>query len=155
MPKQRRLNQIPLRPRILIVCEGETEEVYFRCFRVTPHIRSKGRSTESLVNYTLHYREENGFTKRDEVWCVFDKDQYGKQQFNNAIRVAENAGLSVAYSNISFELWLALHYHDVITPHDQVQYEEMLKRVLGEPYKKADEPQINRIFSSPDYSRRA
>ena len=33
------------------------------------------------------------------------------QDFNNAIELANQRGIEVAYSNDSFELWFVLHYH--------------------------------------------
>jgi len=48
----------------------------------------------------------------DEVWCVFDKDDFPDQDFNQAIVLASAKGFRVAYSNQAFEYWLLLHFND-------------------------------------------
>jgi hypothetical protein len=48
--------------------------------------------------------------KYDQVWCVFDKDDFPENDFNDAITIASANGFGVAYSNQSFEYWLILHF---------------------------------------------
>jgi hypothetical protein len=48
----------------------------------------------------------------DQVWCVFDKDQFPANDFNNAITIAAANNFGVAYSNQAFEYWLILHFED-------------------------------------------
>ncbi len=61
-PQKRRLVGIrDLRPRFLIVCEGEkTEPNYFKSFRVNAvvEVKGTGRSTLDLVEYTRRLRNE-------------------------------------------------------------------------------------------------
>lgn len=60
-------------------------------------------------------RQAEQLSQRDtyeKVWCVFDKDDFSAQDFNNAITVAEGLNFGVAYSNQSFEYWLILHFDD-------------------------------------------
>lgn len=101
------------KPTILIVCEGEnTEPSYFKQFRLTSAtIKSigEGYNTISLVNRARELSENN---KYDQVWCVFDKDDFDNIDFNNAIVMAEANQFGVAYSNQSFEYWIILHLDD-------------------------------------------
>jgi hypothetical protein len=100
----------------LIVCEGQTEELYFKSFPVvTATVKPVplGCSKQTLVDCARSIVDNEQF---DEVWCVFDMDftpgangQF--QEYNNAIASALNAGFFCAYSNDSFELWFALHYN--------------------------------------------
>jgi len=99
---------------ILIVCEGQSEELYFKSFPVVSCKVSAyglGQSKESLVDATIELKK---MEKYDEVWCVFDMDiQLGKKEissFDNAIDKALKNKIKVAYSNDSFELWFCLHY---------------------------------------------
>jgi len=39
----------------------------------------------------------------DQVWSVFDKDDYSANDFNQAIAIASANGFGVAYSNQAFE----------------------------------------------------
>ena len=102
-----------VKPTILIVCEGEkTEPSYFRHFKlVTAKIKAigKGYNTVSLVNQATVLSEERTY---DQVWCVFDKDHFPANDFNDAITIAEANNFSVAYSNQAFEYWLILHFED-------------------------------------------
>lgn len=100
-------------PSILIVCEGEnTEPSYFNQFRITSaKVKSvgEGYNTISLVNRALELARQGNY---DRVWCVFDKDDFKDEDFNNAIQLAEGNGFGVAYSNQAFEYWLILHFND-------------------------------------------
>ena len=99
--------------RILIVCEGEkTEPSYFKLFRLSTAVIKaigEGKNTISLVEQTRQIALKEDY---DQVWCVFDKDDFPAKNFNNAIYKAESYGYQVAYSNQAFEYWLILHFED-------------------------------------------
>lgn len=101
------------KPTILIVCEGEnTEPSYFRQFRLssaTIKPVGEGYNTVSLVNRAVQLASEG---KYEQVWCVFDKDDFPDNDFNEAIRLATANGFGVAYSNQAFEYWVILHFDD-------------------------------------------
>lgn len=113
-------NTIEKQKSFLIVCEGETEEFYFKSFPVATAIVKPigiGMSNIKLVEYaeTLSKLEEY---KGYEVWCVFDFDidpniENQKQDYDFAIEYAKKQGFQVAYSNDAFELWYVLHYKDI------------------------------------------
>lgn len=48
----------------------------------------------------------------DQVWCVFDKDDFPDHPFNSAVQMARELGFGVACSNQAFEYWLLLHFED-------------------------------------------
>lgn len=99
----------------LIVCEGESEALYFKAFPViTAQIKTVplGRSNSGLVDCAKELAKEENY---DEVWCVFDMDiqpDINRQfeDFDNAIKSALASGFKCAYSNDAFELWYVLHY---------------------------------------------
>jgi hypothetical protein len=99
------------KPLILIVCEGKnTEPSYFRQFKLTSATIKpvgEGYNTISLVKRAMQLALER---KYDQVWCVFDKDDFPENDFNDAITIASANGFGVAYSNQSFEYWLILHF---------------------------------------------
>lgn len=121
--KRRKRNQTPNLERseparrereyILIVCEGKnTEPSYFNQFKLTTAtIKSvgEGYNTLTLVERAKQLSKEDDY---DQVWCVFDKDDFPNEHFNNAIFKAEGMGFKVAYSNQAFEYWLILHFED-------------------------------------------
>ncbi|RYU93290.1 RloB family protein [Emticicia agri] len=106
--------------RFLIVCEGQTEEWYFKKFPVltaTIEAIGIGRVKMSLVEYAKRLAKQEDY---DEVWCVFDMDinyeEKQKEDFNSAIHkiaYGRDRRFKVAYSNDSFELWFLLHYKNV------------------------------------------
>ena len=111
------------RKKFLIVCEGEKTEVnYFKAFDVPKKIevtvRGEGKNSLSLVEKAIkiidNLKQDDSF---DQIWCVFDKDNCSKEQFNQAERLAKENNVKIAYSNEAFEIWFILHfqYLDIAT----------------------------------------
>nr|WP_309760188.1 RloB family protein [Flavobacterium sp.] len=102
---------------ILIICEGQTEKLYFESFPVltltVEAIDLKGESKLKLIESTIEI-VKNSIKIYDEVWCVFDMDfKRGEKEFadfDNAITKGKKCGYKIAYSNDAFELWFYLHY---------------------------------------------
>lgn len=133
----RKSNTRKPKQRFLIVCEGEkTEPNYFRYFRVPKEVidvKGVGENPSKLVNSAKEYAESEDY---DQVWCVFDRDDWPKQDFNNAIRNAEDQGFKVAYSNEAFELWYVLHFEFLNTGIPRKDYMKKLDKHLGYKYQK-------------------
>jgi hypothetical protein len=137
----RRVDELNPRQRFLIVCEGEkTEPQYFERFRV-PHlivdVKGVGMNTLSLVEKAIELSRMDNY---DQVWCVFDKDDFPPDNFENAIQKARDARIKVAYSNQAFELWYLLHFEYLQTAIDRSAYIRKLSDHdhLGFTYKKND-----------------
>lgn len=131
-PLEREEPALQEKPTILIVCEGEnTEPSYFTKFKLssaTIHAIGKGCNTLSLIKSAMEYIKDNPY---DQVWCVFDKDDFSAQDFNQAIQLSIAQNFGVAYSNQSFEYWL-LHFED----HqggamDRKEYEKTINQYIG------------------------
>lgn len=66
----------------------------------------------------------------EQVWCVFDKDDFPARDFNSAVAMAAANNIKVGYSNQAFEYWLILHFVDHqgeneqkrLSPNDKYQY---------------------------------
>ena len=132
----RRVNQRELRQRFLIVCEGrQTEPNYFKAFRTptTLKIVGVGRNPSQIVQGALARKDDEEF---DQVWCVFDKNSFAPQDFNEAISLAKRSNIGVAYSNQSFELWYLLHFDFHHSAIDRKEYERKLTAMLSQPYEK-------------------
>jgi hypothetical protein len=123
--------------RFLIVCEGEkTEPNYFRSFRVPKEIidiQGRGENTLDLVRSAIEIRNQGSY---DQVWCVFDRDSFPAQNFNNALYLAQQHDIRVAYSNEAFEIWYLLHFHYYHTALARRDYYVKLSELLGHSYKK-------------------
>jgi hypothetical protein len=153
--KRRFVNTIPIRKVFLIVCEGEkTEPSYFKGFPVPQEIvdvEGLGANTISLVREAIRLRDAAAEKSKayDQVWCVFDKDSFTNRQFMEAISLARNNNLEVAYSNESFELWYLLHFGLMQAALSRDQYIERLKHFLGD-YQKNDDSMYKKLFDGQE-----
>ncbi len=124
------------RPTILIVCEGqETEPNYFRAFKVTNDVYGEGRNTRDLVDDAKCRNDAQGAF--DQVWCVFDRDEFPNDNFDNAIARARSNGFHIAYSNPCFELWYLLHFQNLDAALDRHQICQKLSVALETKYEKS------------------
>jgi hypothetical protein len=139
-----KIDTISIKKTILVVCEGQTEELYFKSFKVITEFKvetynTKGQSKLKLVESTKDIIESFEI-KFDEVWCVFDMDKKrGADEFadfDNAITRALNLGYKVAYSNDAFELWFYLHYNLSESQHLRSFYYAELSKRFGINYVK-------------------
>ena len=140
-PTGYRVETIPMNKSILIVCEGQTEELYFKSFPVlgvrVDAVNLKGQSKLKMVESTQEILNSSAIAY-DEIWCVFDMDvrrgEVGFSDFDNAIRQAEGLGFKVAYSNDAFELWFYLHFEYTDAKNLRTFYYEELGKRLGLNY---------------------
>lgn len=145
----RKVNTREVRQRFLIVCEGEkTEPNYFRSFRVPRDVvevdvQGLGENPSKLVNSAKELKEQEEY---DQVWCVFDRDSWTPEDFNNAIQSANNQGFHIAYSNEAFELWYVLHFEFLNTGIPRCDYLQKLNLLLNRKYKKNSETIYDELF---------
>jgi RloB-like protein len=145
----RKVDTKEVRQRFLIVCEGEkTEPNYFRSFRVPKNVaeidvKGVGENPSKLVNSAKGLKEQEDY---DQVWCVFDRDSWTPEDFNNAIKNAENQGFKVAYSNEAFELWYVLHFEFLNTGIPRSDYLQKLSLLLNQRYQKNSEKIYDELF---------
>ncbi len=134
---QRSVDELPVRQRFLIVCEGEkTEPLYFRGFRnpgLVVKVKGLGMNTLSLVQEAIQLLAPDVY---DQTWCVFDKDDFSDQNFNEAISLAQRNGIKVAYSNQAFELWYVLHFDYMQNAITRSDYCEILDGKFPPKYEK-------------------
>lgn len=116
----REYNTKNLRKKIYIFTEGEkTEPEYFqsiksenKCRNIEIKIIGKGFNTLSLIDYIINYKNslnDKFLPRQDKIWAVFDKDSF-VENFDIAIKKAQDNEIEVAYSNECFELWYLLHF---------------------------------------------
>lgn len=133
-----------------IFCEGaNTEPEYFEAFPVNTETIVRaiglGMCRSSLVKEIIRRVSEQGYLKGQlnydedrQIWCVFDRDDRGlpgeDEDFDDAVRLATEHGLHVAYSNDAFELWFCLHDHYIDTQLHRKQFYERLSKRIGFNY---------------------
>ncbi|MCX7045926.1 MAG: RloB family protein [Candidatus Sumerlaeota bacterium] len=153
--KERKFDVRPEREHILIVCEGErTEPYYFDAIRLSlprhvaeVRIEGKGMNTISLVKEAMRLRDIHCDSDHpyDQTWAVFDKDDFPKDDFDNAIAMCGQHGLMAAYSNQAFELWFVLHFEDRQTGMHRDEYMQCLSKHLDEIYVKNDPDMYDKL----------
>ncbi|MBD2042812.1 RloB family protein [Microcoleus sp. FACHB-672] len=145
----RKVDTRDIRQRFLIVCEGKkTEPNYFRSFPVPKNVaeidvKGLGKDPSKLVDSAKELKQQEEY---DQVWCVFDRDDWSPQNFNNAIKNAESEGFKVAYSNEAFELWYVLHFDFLDTSIPRSEYRKRLNCFLKQNYQKNSETIYEELF---------
>jgi len=133
----------------LFVCEGScTEPNYIESLirfanaktestKLFYRIEGNGRNTISLVKSVddLLSEIESFKIKSDipygQVFVLFDKDSFGEDNFDNAIRMASARGYLPIWSNECFELWFILHYEYLNADTGRKSYFKKLNEHLG------------------------
>jgi hypothetical protein len=150
--------------KVLVLCEdSKTAPYYFRKFPfdsevVLIEVVGTGINTDSLVREAIRRKglaEANG-NKYIAVWCVFDRDSFPAQAFNEAFALAKRNGVKVAYANQCFELWYWLHFDLQQTAVSRHEYGDKLSQRLGRKYTKSDENLYEELLPlQPDAIRNA
>ncbi len=144
--RDRKIDKRNPKKTILIVCEGaKTEPNYFNKFKeklrltsVRLEVYGEGANTNSLVEIASRRQKEalSNNEPYDSVWCVFDRDSFPSQNFNDALEKAKFHNLSVAYSNEAFEIWYLLHFNYYDTRISRADYCEKLSELITSKYTK-------------------
>ncbi|MEJ8305687.1 RloB family protein [Saccharibacillus sacchari] len=130
------------RDLFLIVCEGtKSEPQYFQGFGLSnTHMVGVGGSPLTVVDCAINEinksKRKRSRIAYDQVWCVFDRDSFPKDNFNEAIAKAGRNDIQVAYSNEAFELWYILHFEYLNTGVNRQDYMTKLNKLLGVKYEK-------------------
>lgn len=136
--------------KILIVCGGKTEKIYFEKHRanladikIVPCLHDE--SPLRVVDRAIKEKNKDNYI---QVWCVFDKDDF--QDFDEAIFKARNNCIKCAFSNEAFEVWYLLHYKYFDNHKDRTKCIKELERELGIKYSKVDKEIYDILKSKMD-----
>ena len=145
--RERRFDSQDINQKFLIVCEGaKTEPNYFSSFqgpKLIVDATGHGVTPRQLVDIALDLGKQDNY---DQLWCVFDRDDWTADDFTGGMQRAESQGLRVAYSNQAFELWYLLHFHYYDTSMPRSDYIEKLNELLPAPYRKNDTEIYNQLL---------
>ena len=119
-----------IKDTILIVCSGDTEKVYFDNFKskaakINIETYKKTLSPKKLVELVLKKMTGKNYL---QVWVVFDRDEF--EDFDEAIELAANNYIRVAYSNQAFELWFLLHFERIEGKFHRKYYEQEINKLM-------------------------
>ncbi|RZJ89742.1 MAG: RloB domain-containing protein [Hymenobacter sp.] len=146
---------------VLIVCEGQTEKLYFETVFATllsekVFVRpiSAGRDPLGVAEQAIAEREKlrsEAKKEVDRVWLAFDKDDADREpgkktRFMQAIQLAQDEKMQLAFSNEAFELWLLLHFAEVdaTVPLSRQELYELLAAAL----------QLHPLFATNSYDHK-
>jgi len=148
----------------LIVCEGErTEPLYFDYWKrflpnhllETIQIIGQGDNTINIVRKAIEEKDARAADPVkppfDEVWAVFDKDDFPNERFDNAIALAAQNGIENGSSNQAFELWYVLHFEFLQTATNRKAYFSTLTQRLGFKYGKNDTRVVEAMFEKGNF----
>lgn len=103
-------------------------------------VRGEGKNTTSLVAAAVEHADRAS-DRFDEVWVVYDHDDFGAQRFNQAEKdIRDLDGQSpetwrAAWSNEAFEVWYVLHFQrfdgQLHRHHVQAKLGELLRAHCG------------------------
>ncbi len=161
------MKQIAINRKFFIYCNGEVAEPkYFKEYKDNLRARTiivdssfKRSSPWDLITKVIGEKRRLSKARRfydedgDQCWCVFDIDDYwdeNSRKFKNAVKLAKENGIYLAWSNECFELWYLLHFQPLKTDVSRSDYHTKLeahfRKLKGKPYTKNCSV-FDRIFS--------
>jgi hypothetical protein len=115
----RKTNKIQSHATILLVLEGQTEQLYFSEMRIIERIPGitiipKMAQHSDLYHVLKNAKIENETGVYDSIWCIFDTDTLIKNSISSElaklIGKCKDLGIKFADSFPAFEIWFLLHY---------------------------------------------
>lgn len=123
------LKKLTLKPRVFVLCNGElAEPYYFQDFK--DHLKAHNilvrykreflkKAPWDFIYAAVKFKKEEESRKHffledgDQMWCVFDVDNYwedNNEEFRKALKFAEENVLKIAWSNECFEFWFLCYF---------------------------------------------
>lgn len=145
--------RIPIRDQFLIFTNGkQTEKNYFEAvranyktiFKIT--VKFMNDDPVALVNHAISEK-----TFQNRVWCVFDMDEFLPVSIKEAMRLADENNIGIAFSNMAFEVWLIDHFEKCSVDKSAGKLVEDMNRILkkngySKGYAKEDRQMIENIL---------
>lgn len=147
--------------KILIFCEGRSEELYFSRFEklleknkytdVKIIVNTVGGNSVTVIKCAQDFFKNGNncshFMNYDK-YLVFDCDDPSGsiQKVIQDIMDKNEHQFKLLISNHSFEIWLLMHFENVYEKRSKSQTMEDLSKYLRHEYKKADEGTMREIF---------
>lgn len=95
--------------------------------------KGTGRNTLSLLEYARRTVEKE-FQQANQVWLMYDKDDFPQDSFDNTQHSAENRQdirkYCVVWSNECIELWFVLHFQEMNSNLNRDEYYKILDKYM-------------------------
>lgn len=149
----RSTKKLTVRDEFLILTNGkESEKNYFEAIKSKKSIykvkvKFVNADPEGLVRSAIPEK-----TKSNRVWCVFDRDEFPKDRIETALRLADQNGIGVGFSNAAFEVWLIYHFQNIDGEKTAAQLLDELDKILktncyAKGYEKSDLTVMKKVFA--------
>ena len=162
---------LPVSRKILMVCCGrKTEPLYFDgALRRISEIFFKKSRGQTSIEYKIETEacdplnmaksvaaiSKENKERYDEVWVVFDKDDFEKDNFDNAIHSILSMNKRnkptryiPLWSNQCIELWFLLHFEYLHSALHRNDYFPKLTKYIHKEYKKNDRELFNVLLDN-------
>jgi len=93
-----------------------------------------GTDPENVVNAVVEHLKKYPNEKYEKKWAVIDKDDWSKQQINEAINKAKKLDICIAISNEAYELWILLHFQPLTRYTHRSDLNSILKKIFKEKF---------------------
>lgn len=132
-----------------IFTEGERTEINYVRGYINSYLKSKGYTADDIIieqptdcsPFGLLNTALQAKLPMDKIWIVFDCDQHSYKRETFAGAAA--AGIGIAYSSISFETWILMHF--TYSTHAYSSCNELMK-VLDKYYSNGYNKAMNNLF---------
>ena len=140
--------------RLLIICEDtKSSRFYLQKFPFDPNqvqieCVGTGANTDSLLEQAIDRKQkaEKAKTPYEQIWVVFDKDDFPLQNFNRAFDLARaHPTINACWSNECFELWYLLHFCYRDTGATRTDIWREISKYLEEKYDKASDEVFEKL----------
>lgn len=159
MARKRNIGKRSIRPVMRIFTEGERTEINYVRGYISSYLKSKGYTAHDIIIEQPNDSSPLGLLNAarqtrlpmDEMWIVFDCDQH--QHKPETFKGAAEERIGVAYSSISFETWILLHF--TYSTRSYRSCDELMK-VLDRHYPNGYDKAMNNLFeetAGADHSR--
>ena len=159
MARKRNAGKRSIRPVMRIFTEGERTEINYVRGYICSYLKSKGYTAHDIIieqpndssPFGLLTAARQSRLQMDAMWIVFDCDQHSRRQETFSGAAAD--GIGIAYSSISFETWILLHF--TYSTRAYSSCDELMK-VLDKYYPNGYDKAMNNLFdetTGADYSR--
>ena len=141
--RNREVGSIKPKRTIFLMVEGESEAVYFnRVGRLSDRFSirtkvSRDKACTDIIRNCAKEAERLGLEDDDLRIAVFDLDVVDESLLKESLSLAGNRGVMVMTSNLSFEIWLLMHFEKGSRLYSQDDYGRRLSELLGRDYVKA------------------
>ncbi len=134
----RRINPRKTKTPIVIITNGETEEIYFNGLKdkdssYVLHIRYINSAPQDLPNKVPNILQGIHLGRIPQVWIVVDKDDF---PIKKAASLAKTKKYKFIYSIPSIEIWFLLHFCYTSASMTPIETIKKISLHLGLPYKK-------------------